>query len=81
MVYFDHIHLKNGCLHSYQTFAKCNKGRVVLFLKFGFGTMSDNLTTSMFVYTCDNLMKGTKVLTLGAVGMYTPVFSRFHGLL
>ena len=26
------------------------------------------------------LMKGTKVLTLGAVGVYKPVFSRFHGL-
>ena len=25
-------------------------------------------------------MKGTKVLTLGAVGVYKPVFSRFHGL-
>ena len=26
------------------------------------------------------IMKGTKVLTLGTVGMYTPVLSRFHRL-
>ena len=26
------------------------------------------------------IIKGTKALTLGAVGMYTPVFSLFHGL-
>ena len=38
------------------------------------------LSLSLCMQVITIAMKGTKVLTLGTVGVYTPVFSRFDGL-